>query len=195
MLPTGISTAEENLASIFAGAARQQSSVIDYREVRHMLLLETPWQGEGRMYVTDDAFVMLQQQPERQFIVIKKSRFWFYNPTHGGRHQGSTHAAGMQNGLALLQPLMHGNIAVIERMFRVSVSENGPTWQLDLFPLDQQKAAFTHIVIKGQHGAPADYMRTNAADGDYSEWFFTTRPFDAHAGAEMDQAIAETRGY
>jgi len=192
LLPS-IVTATPSLPSIFTDAARQQSTLIDYREIRHMQLLEQPWLAEGRMYLTAETFVMAQQQPEYQLLIIKKNRFWFYNPAHGGRHQGSI--AAMQQGLDLLQPIIHGDIAAIERLFIATVTKNRAGWMLDLVPRKPNGSPYVHIIVKGRDGSAADYLLTESADGDSSEWFLTARPLNEDARKAMDQAITESRGY
>ncbi|MDQ6993884.1 MAG: hypothetical protein Q9M31_10440 [Mariprofundus sp.] len=187
--------AEETLATILSTATQQTSSIIDYREVRHLQLLTTPWQGTGRIFITKEKFAIVQQSPDRIQLVANQRRYWFFLPQRNIHRSGSTKSSMATGKLGWFKPIIRGDREAIEKNYDVRVSTTDKGWQLDLEPKQTTSARYSHITVKGEIGATSNYILTQMADGDHTEWFFQSHPFNHFADQALTKLIKETRGY
>ena len=186
--------AEDTLASVLAMAAEQQHVAIDYREVRHLQLLSEPWQATGKMFVSPDAFVIEQASPQRQLLAANKQRFWLFLPEREIRRTGMLTTPMAIKSFGLFRPLMRGDRDALERAFDVQFTATERQWQIELKPKRSSQSMYKRIYVKGSPGQPADQMKTEMEDGDYSEWSFKQQTFDADVEKRVKALMDEARG-
>lgn len=186
--------AKDTLESILSVAAKQQHVAIDYHEIRHLQLLNEPWQAEGQMFVTPDDFVINQRSPERQLLASSKHRFWIFMPDKNIRRSGMLTSPMARKSFALFIPIMRGDRKTLDKKFEINFSAIDDQWQIDLKPKVANRASYKRILVKGENGHPANYMKTEMGDGDYSEWFFQQQKFNLATENMVNNLMDEARG-
>jgi len=186
--------AEDTLASVLAMAAGQQHVAIEYREVRHLQLLSEPWQATGKMFVSPDAFVIEQVSPQRQLLAANKQRFWLFLPEREIRRTGMLTSPLAIKSFGLFKPLMRGDRDALEKAFDIQFTASEKQWQIELKPKSSSKSLYKRIYVKGNPGQPADQMKAEMEDGDYSEWSFKQQEFDADVEERVKALMDEARG-
>jgi len=193
LLAAGTAAAKETLESVLSRAAAQQNIRLDYREVRHMQLLNDPWQAEGRMFVSATAFVIEQQAPQPRIIAANRTRFWIFLPQKNIRHTGMLTTPMAKKSFGLFKPIMRGDQAALDKEFNIAFSATEDQWELELLP-KQRNTAIKKISIQGRNDQPAYFMKTEMSDGDFTEWFFQTRPAGPAFEADLQALIDRARG-
>jgi len=194
LLMSAEAIAEDTLASVLSMAAEQQYLAIDYQEVRHLQLLSEPWQATGRMFVSPDAFVIEQASPQRQLLAANKQRFWLFLPEREIRRTGMLTTPMAIKSFGLFKPLMRGDRDALERAFDIQFTATAKQWQIELKPKRSSKSLYKRIYVKGNPSQPADQMKTEMEDGDYSEWSFKQKTFDADIEERVKALMDEARG-
>ncbi len=194
LLLAGSATANETLESILAIAAKQQNTSIDYREVRHLQLLNGPWQAQGRMFVTASVFVMEQLAPQRQLLTANKHRFWLYVPDKNIRRTGMVTTPMAQRNFALFKPIMHGDKKALEKEFDIHFTSTDAQWLLELEPKRANNTLYSRISVKGKNGHAAEYMKAEMPDGDFTEWFFQQQHFSSTTEKQVIKLMHEAKG-
>jgi len=187
--------AGETLESILAASAQQPRVLINYREIRHLRLLNRPWQAKGRMFITKNTIFIAQIFPERELLTANKTRFWLYIPNKGIRRTGTATSPIARKTLGLFEPIMRGDKAAVEKAFNFQVSETDKVWQLDLQPKRIDKALYAHIIVKGKKGRAASYMMAAMPDGDFTEWFFVQHEFGPNTEGTLKKLMKEAKGF
>ncbi|OIO74028.1 MAG: hypothetical protein AUJ57_03175 [Zetaproteobacteria bacterium CG1_02_53_45] len=187
-------TAAETLESILERAAAQQNVAIDYREVRHLQMLNEPWQAEGKMIVTASAFVIDQLAPQRQLLTANKHRYWLYMPEAEIRRTGMVTSPMAQRSFGLFKPIMNGDRDALEKEFDIHFTATDKRWLLELKPKRTGRALYARITVQGEDGHPASYMKTEMVDGDFTEWFFQQQPFTSSEESSVKRLMDEARG-
>ena len=194
LFSSGVATAGDTLESILAAAAGQQRVAIDYREVRHLQLLNEPWEARGHMFVTAGDFLIEQLSPERQLIAANRTLFWLYIPDKGIRRTQMLNSPMTKNNFILFMPVVRGVRKTLEKVFDIRFSTSREAWLMELRPKQLDEAIYTRISIQGKSGRAADYMKTESADGDFTEWFFQQHGFGADSEASMNKLMAMAKG-
>jgi hypothetical protein len=184
----------ETLESVLERAASQQRAVIDYREVRHMQLLSLSWQAEGRIYLNDFSFVIDQHSPQKQLLVTEGTRIWLFNPKRKIRRTMLLSAPTAQKSLSFIMPIIRGERETLEQHFQITFSDEQGNWRIEFVPKQTTDFHYSRIVLSGPRGEAAEMMRTEMHDGDYSEWFFSQKPFTAQSQKQIDRLINEAKG-
>ncbi len=186
--------AEDTLESVLATAAGQERVAIEYREVRHLQLLSQPWQAEGQMFVTPKLFVIEQLLPHRQLLTANQQRYRLFMPEKSIRRTGMLTSPMAQKSFGLFRPLMSGDRAALEKSFDIAFSVEAQRWRMELKPKRASAAYFKRIIVQGASGKPADQMKTELDDGDYSEWFFKQQPFTSSLETKVNALMDEAKG-
>jgi outer membrane lipoprotein-sorting protein len=184
----------ETLESVLDRAASQQRAVIDYREVRHMQLLSLSWQAQGRIYLSGSSFVIDQHSPQKQLLVAEGTRIWLFNPKRKIRRSMMLSAPTAQKSLSFIMPIIRGERETLERHFHINFSYKLENWRIEFKPKQATDFHYSRIVLSGPRGEAARMMRTEMHDGDYSEWFFSQKPFTDETLEQIDLLIKETKG-
>jgi len=190
----GAAQAKETLESILAIAAKQQNVAIDYREVRYLQMLHEPWQAQGKMIVTINAFVIEQLTPQRQLLVANKHRFWLYAQENGMRRTGMLTSTLARRSFGLFKPIIYGDRKALEKDFDIHFESTDVEWLLELKPKQMGKALYSRISVKGKNAHTAEYMKTESPDGDFTEWFFRQQQFSATTEEMLEQLMVEAKG-
>jgi len=194
LLPSFAAMAQESLDSVLARAAAQKQAAIDYHEVRHLQLLSEPWHAEGTMYVTPSVFVIEQLAPQRQLICADRSRLWLLIPERHIRRSMMLTTPVAKKNISLIRPIMHGDREALEKQFDIRFSTVDGIWRIELLPKEGGESPYSRITVSGSEGAPAERMKTELADGDYSEWTFKECPFDEQTHERVEALIKEAKG-
>lgn len=194
LLPAWTAEAGETLDSILARAAAQQQAAIEYREVRHLQLFNEPWQAEGTIYISPSIFVIEQRMPERQLLCADRSRLWLSIPERHIRRSMMLTTPMAQKRISLIRPLMHGDREALEKHFEISFSSADGQWRMELHPKEASQSAFQKIVVTGKEGEPAEEMKTEMGDGDYSEWSFLQREMSEGVIRKIEALSKEAKG-
>ena len=194
LMMAATAAAEDTLESVLATAAGQVNVAIEYSEVRHLQLLSEPWQAEGQMFVTPNLFVIEQILPQRQLLTASKQRYRLFIPEKNIRRTGMLTSPMAQKSFGLFRPLMSGDRAALEKAFDIAFRVEGQRWHIELKPKRASTVYYKRIIVEGASGKPADQMKTELDDGDYSEWSFKQQPFTSKLEERINALMVEAKG-
>ncbi|MDX8397501.1 MAG: hypothetical protein R8K49_04185 [Mariprofundaceae bacterium] len=178
--------AKDSLESVLSAASDQQLLVLNYREVKHFMLLQEPVQASGRIFLQGENFVLEQLQAKRLLLTIDKQRLRFYMPDKHARYSKMMGSPMMQQALKLFKPLFSGDVKAIEQAFDTTFSSTKQRWSLSLKPKQGKAANFSNMRVEGKATQAADYVWVEMMGGDSSEWFFSVL-----ASSDSDETVMQ----
>jgi len=186
--------AQESLSSVLMRASQQKNIALEYRELRHIDVLQNIWEAKGRMYAKGDWFVIEQESPDRQLICANHLRFWLYLPDKDIRRTRMLTSPMVQKNFNIFKPIIQGDQKALERDFNIRFSSTDESWTLEMTPKNQRKIIFSRIAVTGDAGKTAKHILTTMKDGDYSERFFSPISSEKHISKTIKALMHECRG-
>jgi len=187
--------AKDTLASVLEQVVQQKLTVVEYREVKHIVYLQDPVETSGRIFIAGEKFVLEQKSPKRQLLAADKHRFRLYIPDRQVHYSKMLTSPQVQKSMQLFKPLMSGDQKALEVVFDTQFSVMGDArWLLTLTPKDTKGAKISYIRIQGEKAQPAHSAVIKMLNGNTSEWFFTLVPASKDQQDMMEKLLAESQG-
>jgi outer membrane lipoprotein-sorting protein len=189
--------AEDSFSTVMARMKPQEAVSIHYEEVRHLELLDKPWQGSGFLYaLPPDRMIKEQWKPNREIMGADGKRLYYYDPSNDVRHSAEMRSDDpMSTHLDAFRALLNGNRELIDSLYRVEFYSAPERWQLTLTAKAREAgAAPAKIVISGLPEQPADKIEMRQADGDRSELSLRPEPNYPQLRNKVDALYKELLG-
>jgi hypothetical protein len=93
-----------------------------------------------------------------------------------------------------MMPIIRGDRKALETLFDITFNDEQENWHIEFVPKQAKDFHYSRIVLTGPQGKAAKRMRTEMHDGDYSEWFFSQKPFNDNSQEQIDLLIKEAKG-
>jgi len=162
-----------------------------------MDLLAGPWHGSGVLYADPpDRMVKLQVQPVRIVMAVDGDRMWYYDSLRRVRYSAPIREDDERSVLIIvMQALLNGDRARLERDFRVEFSVEPDTWRLELAPGSTgAPKARSFVLVSGPVGEAAKRIVLQQSDGDRNELLLTKIADRERLAATIDLLIEEAEG-
>ncbi len=162
-----------------------------------MELLAEPWHGNGVLYADPpDRMVKLQVQPVRIVMVVDSGRMWYYDSVRQMRYNAPIRKDDERSALIIvMQTLLNGDLAGLEKDFRVEFSATADNWRLKLAPKSTEAPqAGSFVLVSGPVGGTAKRIVLQQTDGDRSELLLTKIADRERLAATVDLLIEEAEG-
>lgn len=148
---TGAAAQEWSLTALMASLAKAGSSEVRYHEARHLSILSMPLEEKGVLVYRAPGY--LKKQPDGEGVEsfeIEGERLRVTGPD--GVHELSLESVpGLHAFIASLRATLAGDLATLQRYYRVSLSGDTGKWQLQLIPTDRSMSLMVReILIQGR---------------------------------------------
>ncbi len=167
--------------------------VAEFREEKHLALLEEPLVTRGTLYFAPpDRLARLTREPAQTRLVLDGRRMRFEdangaNDVDLGENPVARHFA--EN----LTALWSGNRSALEALYRLEFTSEGARWQLRLVPKGDPLARFIASIALSGEGDRMQAMQLLEVDGDRTETVFARSEVDHAFAAEEASAVFGTR--
>ncbi len=165
---------EDTLATVMQRMQPKSAVKIAYQETRYLQLLEKPWKASGYLYaLVPDVLVKEQQIPVREIMGASGNQMVYYDPVNDVRNRGEMASDDpLSLNVAAFKALVTGDLALLEKMYRVAFSANPQQWQLILTSHEHIDTSIK-VIITGPAGQQAQKIVVHQPDGDRNEFILT----------------------
>lgn len=150
--------------------ARIQQQRVEFTETRHIRGLKAPLVVKGVLYYqTPDRLEKHVTTPFEESAIIVGSQATVDNKTQGVQRSFDINSHPALWALAeSLRAVLGGNLATLEKMYKVRFDGNREKWQIQLLPSDPEVAKVIRVIVVDGSRNAITRITTTQADGDYS---------------------------
>ena len=162
--------AEDYLSAVMARMQHQSAVKIRYKEIRHLELMDEPWQGSGYLYaLSPDLMIKEQWYPQKEIMAVNADKLYYYDPVNNRRHQSQMTADNpLSLNIAVFKALINHDKGLLEEYYQIEFCSKAEQWLLTLIP--KQQTALAKIVVTGLPEQAANTISIYQKDGDYNEF-------------------------
>ncbi len=183
--------AQDTLDAVLARMHVKESLQFHYSETRHLAMLAKPWEASGDMYITPERMVIAQRSPAPSITDITRSRLLHIDPEHQVvRTMDLATPFGVQ-GLKPFLQLVYGDSGAdaLKNRYGTSFKATGQRWQLNLYRRFDRTAVISDVLLSGNDGEGADYLKLEFDDGDLTEYHLSLTARGDAAGQAMQHVL------
>jgi hypothetical protein len=159
------------LLQLMATLARVKSASAQFVERKTLRVLDAPLVSSGTLlYVAPDQVEKITVLPERERIAISGDKLTIEG---GGAERPRTLSLANAPELAAfvesIRATLAGDLAALERFYRVELAGGPASWKLELTPRAEKLAQLVRRIRISGSGEKITAVETDEADGDRSE--------------------------
>jgi hypothetical protein len=160
---------QDTLALVLGRLKVDTVNAVAYREIRHLSLLASPWQGAGLFYAAPpDVLIKAQTLPEQETVAVVGDRYYFLNANSGRKADGKiTDQPDVLAPITVFRSLINGHATALKQYYTLGFSSDKKGWLLTLTALQQNPYK---VELHGLTGNSAGRLKLIRDDGDYDDY-------------------------
>jgi hypothetical protein len=159
-----------NLEQLMRERGSVQESKARFVEQRYLKLLKAPLQSEGTLhYTAPDRLEKLTVSPKAERMLIEADRLIVENVARGTRRSVALSDYPLLWGMVeSIRATLKGDLATLQRIYRVELSGTRDDWRLLLIPRDKKMQAAVESIRIGGHERVIRAVEVHESKGDRS---------------------------
>ena len=159
--------ADFSLATLMQALARIEHLEADYQEHKTLAILNTPLVLSGTLRYRAPHYIEKKSTDGERFI-IDEDWLTLENPEQGRRQFSLVGNRELQSFAAALRGLLSGDLALLERYYKVTLSGSAEAWRLEMRPLDARSAEFIELITASGRADRIQQLEILEPNGDHS---------------------------
>lgn len=166
-----VSFAEDDLTSLMQSLKTDKAVKIAYKEIRHLELLDQPWNGSGFMYsMLPDTMIKEQLLPQKILMGVKADQLLYFDIDENVRYQSEMTADSPYSlNIIIFKALMTTDEQLLRNNYLIDLTFSSTRWVMKLKPKNQSKSKM-NIVVSGLLKQAVDTISIKSEDGDSSDF-------------------------